>query len=236
MDISKIRRLRVRPAGCYCLTVFLFNSVKFIHTDVLKWTSQVNAFKATIEHSSSKSVDIVVPAAGLSGHGFIDPDDGPPSLDKDPPEPFVNNINVNLTGVFYTTKLALHYFRLKGSDESIDASKKSVILISSLAGYMEMPWLADYQASKYGVRGIFQALRNNMPAMGVRMNLIAPWFIETPMTKDAAPMLEERGLALAKKETAVEAVLRCATDDSISGESSLLNVPEHELTGNVRLA
>jgi len=210
--------------------VFLFNSVKFIHTDVLKWKSQVSAFKAAIERSPSKSVDIVVAAAGLVGHGFIDPDDEPPSLDKDPPEPLVDTININLTGVFYTTRLALHYFQLKGSDESTNPGKKSVILISSLAGYLELPWTADYQASKYGVRGIFKALRNNVSAMGVRMNLIAPWFIQTPMTKNVGPMLEERGVALAKQETAVEAVLRCATDDNISGKSSLLNVTEHELT------
>lgn len=206
--------------------MFLFNSVTFVHTDVLKWASQVSAFKATIEHSPSKGVDIVVAAAGLTGHGFVDPNDEPPSLDKDPPEPSVDTININLTGVFYTTRLALHYFQLKGSDESANKGKKSIILISSLAGYLELPWLADYQGSKYGVRGIFKALRNNVPAMGVRMNLIAPWFIQTPMTKDIGPRLEELGVALAKKETAVEAVLRCATDESISGKSSLLTVAE----------
>lgn len=200
----------------------LSNSVIFVHTDVLKWASQVSVFKAAINHSPSKAVDIVVPAAGLTGRGFLDPNDEPASLDKDPPEPSFDAIDINLTGVFYTTKLALHYFQLKGSDESANQDKKQIILISSLAGYIEMPWIADYQASKYGVRGLFKAVRNNVPAMGVRMNLIAPWFVQTPMTKDVGPALEEKGYALAKTETVVEAVVRCATDDRISGKSLVL--------------
>ena len=192
--------------------------VTFIHTDVLKWASQVSAFKAAINHSPCKAIDIVVPAAGITGHGFVDPKDEPPSLERDPPEPSVDTISINLTGVFYTTKLALHYFQLKGSDQTTAQDRKSIILISSIAGYIEMPWVADYQSSKYGVRGLFKALRNNVPAMGVRMNLIAPWFVHTPMTKDVTPMLVDKGYALAKPETVVEAVIRCATDANISGK------------------
>ena len=197
------------------------HSVIFVHTDVQKWASQISAFKAAIDHSPSKGIDIVVPTAGLTGLGFVDPNDEPASLDKDPPEPTFDAINVNLTGLFYTTKLASYYFQLKGSDEKRPHGGKSIILISSLAAYIELPWSADYQASKYGVRGLFKALRNNVPAMGIRMNLIAPWFVQTRMTKDIGPILEEKGFPLATMETATEAVLRCATDDSISGKSSL---------------
>ncbi|MCJ1365472.1 hypothetical protein MMC16_004594 [Acarospora aff. strigata] len=194
--------------------------VKFVQTDVTSWASQVSAFKAAINQCPSKSIDIVVTAAGLQGHGFVDPDDEPPSLDKDPPEPSTKTIDINLTGVFYSTKLALHYFQLNSApDSSNKQDRKSIILISSLAAYIELPWLGDYQASKYGVRGLFKALRNNVGAMGVRMNLIAPWFVQTAMTKDIGPKLEERGLVLAKKETVVEAVMRCATDEGISGRA-----------------
>ena len=116
----------------------------------------------------------------------------------------------------------MHYFQLNSApDSSNKQDRKSIILISSLAAYIELPWLGDYQASKYGVRGLFKALRNNVGAMGVRMNLIAPWFVQTAMTKDIGPKLEERGLVLAKKETVVEAVMRCATDEGISGKSSV---------------
>lgn len=193
-------------------------------TDVLNWESQVAVFKAAIDYSPAKGVDIVVLAAGVTSSAFVDPSDEPASLDKDPTEPTLNAINVNLIGLSYTTKLALHYFTLKGSDGSTDQGGKSLILISSLAGYVELPWTVDYQASKYGVRGLFKALRNNVPAMGVRMNLIAPWFIQTAMTTELWPMLEERGVTLAKTETAVEGVLRCAADDSISGKLSFLRL------------
>ncbi len=194
----------------------------FVRTDVTSWASQTSAFKAAIENSPSKSVDVVVAAAGLGGRGFIDSDDEPFSLDRDPPEPSVEVIDVNLTGVFYTTRLALHYFQHKGSSVGELEGKKSIILISSLAGYIELPWLGDYQASKFGVRGLFKALRNNVGQMGVRMNLIAPWFVQTPMIKDIGPALVERGWRLAELETVVEAVMRCATDDNITGELAAL--------------
>ncbi len=216
-----------RPHPNYALSS---NRVTYVHTDVTDWASQINAFKVAIGHSPSKGIDIVVTAAGLSGHYMITPNDEPPSLDRDPPEPSVKTMDVNLAGVFYTTKLALHYFQLKGPSESTDQGRKNIILISSLAGYVELPYLGDYQASKFGVRGLFKALRNNLGPMGIRMNLVAPWFVQTPMTKDIGPMVEERGVELAKMETAVDAVVRCATDDSISGKSSLSHV-ERKLIG-----
>lgn len=198
-----------------------FDSVKFVHTDVTNWASQISAFKVAIDHSPSKSIDTVVAAAGLNGHVTLVPSDEAPSLDRDPPEPSSKTIDANLTGVLYTTQLAWHYFQLKGSPESPDQSKKSIVLISSLAGYMELPGLADYQASKFGVRGIFKSLRTTLGRMGVRINLVAPWFVSTPMTKDIVPKLVEKGVPLAKMETAAEAVVRCAADDSIHGKPSI---------------
>ncbi|KAI9878199.1 MAG: hypothetical protein M1830_001591 [Pleopsidium flavum] len=198
--------------------------VIYVRTDVTDWASQINAFKRTIDHSPSNGIDIVVTAAGLNGHFMVTRNDEPPSLDKDPPQPSAQTVDVNLTGVYYTTQLALHYFKLKGPSESTDQGRKNIILISSLAGYVELPCLADYMAAKYGVRGIFKALRNNLGSVGVRINLVAPWFVNTPMAESIVAIFEERGVLVAKMETVVEAVVRCATDDNINGKSSLSDV------------
>lgn len=74
---------------------------------------------------------------------------------------------MNLIGVSYTTKLARHYFN-KG-DQSRD---KVLILKASLAGYLDLPQAAQYNASKFGVRGLFCNLRKDPLS---RVNLIAPW-------------------------------------------------------------
>ena len=63
-----------------------------------------------------------------------------PSLDDDPTpaRPAHKALDINLVGVYMSTYLALHYFRLppKSGQESF---KKSLVLISSITGYLDLP-------------------------------------------------------------------------------------------------
>lgn len=81
-------------------------------------------------------------------------------------------MDVNLTGVLYTTKLAFHYLRRQPDRD------RCLILKSSLAGYMDLPGMVQYNTSKFGVRGLFSNLRNTSLKQGVRVNLVAPWLVE----------------------------------------------------------
>lgn len=63
-----------------------------------------------------------------------------PSLDTDPTpaRPAHRALDINLIGVYMSTYLALHYFRLppKSGQQSF---KKSLVLISSMTAYMDLP-------------------------------------------------------------------------------------------------
>jgi len=200
------------------------NRIDFVTTDVSDWESQVKAFKTAISSSHADSIDIVIAAAGVSGAWFVTEEDEPPSLEKDPPPPLHSGaaFDVNAKGVYYTTKLAQHYFALPSSSPSHSEPqfRKSLVVISSLAGYLELNSV-DYTASKWAVRGLFRSARSKMEDLGYRMNLIAPWVMDTPMSKGLVDVCRQNAFPVGDAKDVANAVIRCAADDSICGTGKL---------------
>ena len=167
--------LNAKGSRCvYCLhsNAFLIqHRLNYVSTDVTDWQSQVNAFKSAITYSGRRSIDVVVAAAGVGGQPFIVRDEEPPSLEKDHPLPrsACLNIDVNAKGVYYTSKLAQHYFALRPSlqTKATPSVRKCLVVIRSLAGYLELND-SDYTASKWAVRGLFRSTRSKMEDLGYR--------------------------------------------------------------------
>ena len=147
-------------------------------------------------------------------------------MNAEPNRPSTADLDVNLRGALYTTTLALQYLRLpdKGDKIATQAHGKSLIFVSSLAGYIDDTHNTVYTASKFGMRGLWRGIRARAAEIGVRCNLIASWAIKTPMT---APLLEVMGqmgikegagITFAGEDTVVQATMRCISDTSVSGE------------------
>jgi len=134
-------------------------------------------------------------------------------------------LDVNLKAVFKSAYLALYYFRAGPS-----TSLKSLVFISSLAGYGDLSWNTTCNAAKFGVRGLWRSLRGGVGDYGIRSNLIAPWFIHTPMTDPYLGHFNTRGLGLAPIEGLVDAAVRCAVDEKIHNRAIAI-MPE----GNIDL-
>jgi len=80
----------------------------YIHCDVTDWQSQVDFFHKAIKLSVHGGIDGVVANAGVieKGAKFTEPK----GLDADaPPKPNLLCYDINMTGVLYTTHLALFY-------------------------------------------------------------------------------------------------------------------------------
>lgn len=148
------------------------DKVCFVHCDVTNWQDQLHLFHTALEKSPSKTIDIVVANAGTSGHDDLATDDTEP--DGEPKEPNVNHVKIDLIGVLYTTKLALHYFPRQTESPDRD---RCLILTSSIAGYVDKPGSPQYNAAKFGVRGLMRCLRTTMPEQKMRVNLLAPWYV-----------------------------------------------------------
>lgn len=96
---------------------------------------------------------------------------------EEPQKPALKMLDVNLNGVLYTAKLALFYFRRQFSKDPSKNPQTSLVLQSSLAGFMDFPSLVEYNTSKFAVRGLMRSLRRTECRFGTRVNLLAPWYI-----------------------------------------------------------
>lgn len=210
----------------------LGDRVTFVRCDTTDWESSAAAFKHAATFAPSKTIDIVIPFAGLDGErrGLVDLvlDQPAPSLDGDPTpaRPAHKAIDVNLIGEYITTYLALHYFRLPAANGQQNF-KKSLILISSMTAYMDLPYNTGYATSKYGVRGMFRSIRSQAGKVNARVNNIAPGYVLTPLTKKVHRIerpeepSKATGLVLpwTPIEHVVEACGRCAVDEGVDGMS-----------------
>ena len=196
--------------------------------DSTSWQSQVEFFKSAVKVSPHAGIDCVVANAGIADQqGKFDV---PEVLDaKDPPPPSLSVIDVNLTGVLYTTHLAL--FWLPRNPNSVPASPKAnttetprdrhLLLLSSMAGLGPIPGQALYTASKHAVVGLFRSLRSTAFMHGVRVNMLCPYFVDTPILSSQARLLLA-GTPMGKLEDVVDAATRFASDPHITGRAAMI--------------
>ncbi len=82
-------------------------------------------------------------------------------------------IEVNLTSVFYVTRAAAPYL--------IAQRYGSVVNVASISGPFGIPRIGAYAAAKAGIIGLTRTMAAEWSDFGVRVNTVAPGFIETPM-------------------------------------------------------
>ena len=216
----------------------------FFHCDVTDWQSQVQFFKDAVKASPHGGIDTVVANAGVT-----DPQpklERPEGLDgANPPPPNLAVIDVNLIGVLYTTHLALFYLPLNPdsspanseSDPQSTRRDRHLLLLSSFAGFGPIPGQTLYGTSKHAIVGLYRNLRSTSFVHGVRVNLICPYFIDTPMLTAPARMLIAGG-AYGRSEDVVEAAARLVADPRIIGRALAVGPEmkvEHGMNGDWRL-
>lgn len=90
---------------------------------------------------------------------------------------------LNLKAAFFLSQAAANKIAAHGNGGAI-------IYITSQMGHVGAANRTAYCASKHGVEGLVRALAVELAPANIRVNSIAPTFIETPMT---APMFEDVG-------------------------------------------
>jgi NAD(P)-dependent dehydrogenase (short-subunit alcohol dehydrogenase family) len=97
---------------------------------------------------------------------------------------FSKVIDTNLNAVFALSRIC--------GAAMVQRQQGAIIMISSMAAYYGLDRVVAYSASKHGVEGLVKVLSAEWAKHGVRVNAIAPGFIETDMVKTAMNADQDR--------------------------------------------
>jgi acetoacetyl-CoA reductase/3-oxoacyl-[acyl-carrier protein] reductase len=123
-------------------------------------------------------------------------------------------IDTNLTGVYNTLRPVLPLMR--------DRRKGAAVIVSSVVGERGNLGQVNYAAAKAGVIGLTKALARESARYGVRVNAVAPGFIETDMLKSIPDHVRERLQSeiplrrYGRPEEAAQAILFLLSEDTSS--------------------
>lgn len=98
-------------------------------------------------------------------------------IDEMETEDFSRVLQTHLVGSFAMTRALIPQMRELGGG--------SVLFIASMTSYIGQPYVMGYSAAKSGVLGMVHTLSAEVAKDGIRVNAIAPGWIDTPMYQAA---------------------------------------------------
>lgn len=195
--------------------------VKFVAVDIASWVSQLELFRAATQFFPGGIVDSVVTCAGVASDAVwnLPPSKNPGTLiDADLftlPQPGTQCIDVNLVGTMYSVHIATTYCMSENDmNGSPSSPRKSIVLLGSTSGYRSLAGKTDYSIAKWGVRSLFRNLRSVLPRQGIRINMMAPFWVPTKLTQGKVPT----GIKVGRLEDAIDGIVRMIVDDGMNGE------------------
>jgi NAD(P)-dependent dehydrogenase (short-subunit alcohol dehydrogenase family) len=93
-------------------------------------------------------------------------------LEAVPLEDLRRQLDVNVVGQVAVTQALLPLLR---------EARGRIVFVSSIGGRLSNPYVAPYSASKFAVEAIADALRVELHAFGIRVALIEPGAVDTPI-------------------------------------------------------
>ena len=180
--------------------------------------SQVRELMADVTREHGR-LDIVVHAAGITRDSV---------LWKMEDDAWSEVLAVNLDSAFYLLKAATPLLRKAGSG--------SVVLISSINGQRGRFGQSNYAASKSGVEALAKTAALELGRFQIRVNSVAPGWIETPMTEGMPEAFRERAVAetplgrLGQPEDVARVVLFLCSDLSRHITGQVVRVDGGQLT------
>ncbi len=132
-------------------------------------------------------------------------------------------IDTNLTGVFNTSRACIITFLKQKSG--------NIVNISSVSGIHPLPGQTNYAAAKAGVIGFTKSLAREVAPYNIRVNAVAPGFIDTEMTAELGEKTRDRFVRMiplqrfGAPEEVAQAVLFLLSEESqyITGQTLQLD-------------
>ena len=148
------------------------NEVLILKADVSKFDECENLVKEAI--AKFGKIDVLVNNAGITKDGLI-------VMMKE--DAFDRVIDINLKGTFNMTRNVVPYMMKKRCG--------NIVNISSVVGVIGNAGQSNYAASKAGIIGFTKSLAKELSARNIRVNAVAPGFIDTDMTSVLTDKVKE---------------------------------------------
>jgi NAD(P)-dependent dehydrogenase (short-subunit alcohol dehydrogenase family) len=143
------------------------------------FTGQAEVHQVDVSNSSSveslfdglkqrvERLDLMVHAAAILGQTV--------AIEQMEDKEWRQMITVNLDGAFYCCRDAVRWMKLHETGR--------IILFSSVASLTPTPGAVHYSAAKGGINMLGKSLAKEVAKYNIRVNIIAPGYIHTPMLK-----------------------------------------------------
>jgi 3-oxoacyl-[acyl-carrier protein] reductase len=128
-------------------------------------------------HSRHKRLDVVVNNAGIMEDAL---------LGMITPESAERTFAINTLAVLQATQTAARVMRKTGG---------SIVNVTSIMGLVGNAGQTAYSASKAALVGLTRSAAKELAPQGIRVNAVAPGFIETDLVEDLAADVREKRLA-----------------------------------------
>lgn len=86
-------------------------------------------------------------------------------------------LRTHVTGAFELSRLA--------ACKMVERHAGSILFIASMSSYLAMPLVTAYTTAKTGLVGLTRSMAADLSPQGIRVNAIAPGWIETPLLRQA---------------------------------------------------
>ncbi len=123
-------------------------------------------------------------------------------------EQYRRALGVNVDGVVFGTRRLAQVLE-PGS---------AIVVTASLAGLMDMESDAIYSLTKHAVVGFVRSVAPQLETKGIRINMVNPGIVDTPMTAHQRHAFEAAGFPLMQPEQVADAVWVAATSEE-TGQS-----------------
>jgi NAD(P)-dependent dehydrogenase (short-subunit alcohol dehydrogenase family) len=184
---------------------------------------QAEAFQVDVSRSDSvvtlfeglkkriEGLDLMVQTAAILGRTVF--------IEDMTDEEWRRMMAVNLDGIFYCCREAVRWMKIRQTGR--------IVLFSSVASLTPTPGALHYSASKGGVNMLGKTLALEAAKHNIRVNVVAPGYIETPMLTG----LPEGFSDYVEKKTPLK---RLGEVEEIAGLVSFLSSPEADFfTGQI---
>jgi 3-oxoacyl-[acyl-carrier protein] reductase len=134
--------------------------------------------EAMVEHGVEElgSVDVLVNNAGVGDAG--------PFLDEGYDEDFERNVDVHIMGSIYCTRAVV--------DGMVEEGYGKIINITSIHTKNAVGMSPQYDVGKWGLKGLTKSLALELGREGIRVNAVAPGWVDTRMTEGFSDAVTEQ--------------------------------------------